>query len=56
MKQGTSPREALGEVEAQPHLLREEKGKMPLSVNSVAYAASTRGAQSSLNCEAELGA
>ena len=37
-KQGASPREALGEVKAQPCLSREVKGKMPLSVGSVAYA------------------
>jgi len=48
--------EALGEVEAQPRFSREEKGKAPLSVDGVAYAASTRGAQSPLSREAELGA
>ena len=48
--------EALGEVEAQPRFSRKEKGKAPLSVDGVAYAASTRGAQSPLSREAELGA
>jgi len=37
-KQGASPREALGEVEAQPRLLREDKGNTLLSFGSVAYA------------------
>ena len=37
-KQGASPREALGEIEAQPHLSCEDKGKMPLSAESVAHA------------------
>ena len=37
-KQGASPREALGEVEAQPRLSHEDKGKTPLSIRSVAYA------------------
>ena len=31
-------RKALGEVEAQLHLSREDKGKTPLSFGSVAYA------------------
>ena len=48
--------EALGEVKAQSHLSREEKGKAPLSVDGVAYAASTRSAQSPLSREAKLGA
>ena len=38
VKQGASPSEALGEAEAQPRLSHEDKGKMPLSVGSVAYA------------------
>ena len=46
--------EALGEVEAQPCLSREEKGKAPLSVDGIAYVASTRGIQSPLSREAEL--
>ena len=48
--------EALGEVHAQPRLSREEKDKASLSVDGVAYSASTRGAQSPLSHEAELGA
>jgi len=48
--------EALGEVQAQPRLSREEEDKASLSVDGVAYAASTRGAQSALSREAELGA
>jgi len=41
-KTRASLHEALGEVEAQPRLSREEKGKALLSVNGVAYAASIR--------------
>jgi len=37
-RQKASPREALGEVEAQLCLSREDKGKPPLSFGSVAYA------------------
>jgi len=37
-KQKASPREALGEVEAQLRLSREDKGKMPLSFGSIADA------------------
>ena len=33
--------EALGEVETQPRLSHKEKGKAPLSVDGVAYPAST---------------
>jgi len=55
-KSTASPREALCEVEAQPHLSREDKGKTPLSVDGAAYAASTRGAQRPLNCETKFGA
>ena len=46
--------EALCEVEAQPCLSREEKGKAPQSIDGVAYAASTRGVQSLLSREAKL--
>ena len=49
-------RKALGKVEAQPRLSHEEKGKVPLSVDGVAYAASTQGEQSPLSHETELGA
>ena len=38
MNQGASPREVLGEVEAQPRLSREDKGKTPLNVGSVTHA------------------
>ena len=37
-KQGAFPSKALGEVEAQPRLSREDKGKTPLSVRSIAHA------------------
>jgi len=38
VKKGASPDEALGEVEAQSRLSREDKGKTPLSFGSIAYA------------------
>jgi len=53
-KPRASPREALGEVEDQPRLSHEEKGKMPLSVDGIAYAASTWGTQSPFSREAKL--
>jgi len=56
VKSTTSPCEPLCVVEVQPHLSREDKGKVPLSVDGVAYAASTWGAQSPLNREAKFGA
>jgi len=55
-KPSASLREALCEVKAQPRLSREEKGKTLLSVDDVAYAASTQGTQSPLSREAKLDA
>jgi len=54
VKHGASPCEASCEAQAQPHLSCEDKGKAPLNVDSVAYAASTRATQSPLSCEAKL--
>ena len=55
-KPRASLRKALCEIEAQPRLSREEKGKAPLSVDGVTYATSTRGPQSPLSSEAKLDA
>jgi len=56
VKPGASPREASCEANAQPRISREDKGKAPLSVDSVAYAASTRGAQNPFSHKAKLAA
>jgi len=53
-KQGTFPREVSCEVETQPRFSLEDKGKVPLSVGSVAHTTSIQGAQSPLSREAEL--
>ena len=53
-KQGTFPREVSCKVETQPRFLLEDKGKVPLSVGSVAHTTSIQGAQSPLSREAEL--
>ena len=48
--------EALCEIEAQPCLSCEDKGKASLSVDGIAYAASTWGAQSLRSRAAKFGA